>query len=108
MEDVLIIAISWLFSAVVGGLVAYFMVGARLSEVLYEIGNAKRMYAGAMGSAGVNARQQQNEEMEAALGEAVLIMQNPEIPDKPKALMGLATKYPNIAMKLLKKYGLKL
>lgn len=61
------------------------------------------------GDTGVQARAQQGERMGEAMAKAALVMKDESIPkeEKTKALMQVALEYPDVAMQLVKKIGLK-
>jgi hypothetical protein len=58
---------------------------------------------------GVQAKQENSEEMQAVMLEAAGILKDENISkeDKPKRLIALAMQHPGVAMKLINKFGLK-
>lgn len=100
-------AIVVFIGAVVGGFVAVLLVQgygyANLNNKLVRIEN--KLASGL----GVQAREEQSQEMQEVMLQAAQIMKDESITkeDKPKALINLGLQHPKVAMQLLGKVGLK-
>lgn len=108
--DILVLifgAILALVGAGVGGFVAgmvYYGYGyANLDSRLNAMSN--KLASGA----GIQARQDKAERMSLAMADAMLVFKDESIPkeEKTKAMLGLAGKYPDVALDLVKQIGLK-
>lgn len=94
---------SGLFSLLWVFVVSYFNtnnVNNRLSRLEADISSLEGRTNGREGAI---RKAEKAERMQTAMVEVAAIMKNPEIPDKQKAIMELALKYPDIALDLVKK-----
>jgi len=108
MDLVILGIISCIVSAVmslVAGLGLHYLRNRDVTRLYGRVESLEKANYGATGRA---KREENNEEMEAALGEAAAIMANPEVKDKQAALIQLGLKHPTIALKLAKQFGVKL
>ncbi len=93
--------------AAVGGFVSVLLVqGYGYAQLNNKIVRVENKLASGLG---VQAREQQGEEMQEVMLQAAQIIKNDEIPkeDKTKHLLNLALQHPAVAMSLVKKFGLK-
>lgn len=95
-----------LIGSAVGGFIAVMVVEgygyAKLHSRIYSLEQTGRS------ALGVEARQDKAARMSEAAAKAVLIMKEEgEQSEKTKKLIGLAVEYPDIALDLVKKVGLK-
>lgn len=103
MEWATIVVISAFLSGVFGLIFAYgtlFIRDYRLTKMEKEV---ERLGMVQNGASGQQRKAEKAERMQTAMVEVAAIMKNPEIPDKQKAIMELALKYPDIALDLVKK-----
>ena len=107
MEDVLIIAIAWIGSIVISFITGYLQLKISLAELQSELTQTRSDAMRVMGVSGANKRAEQSARMEEALGKAMLIMQDEKITDKKAAIMQLALEYPELALKMVGKLGIK-
>ena len=109
MEDVLIIAVSWLISAVIAALVGHYTGVLRSYELQTDMAETRRLIMGLRSEKGNSAQAQDKEDMEAAMLEAAQILQANLKPDEQKAALAqLIQKYPRVALKMAKKIGFRL
>ena len=88
-----------------GGFVAVLLVqGYGYANLANKLARIENKIASAQG---VEVKAEKGQRIQLALIEAAQIMKNEEIPkeEKTKALMGLAAKYPDVALDLVKKVG---
>lgn len=107
--DILLIFIGLIavvIGSAVGGFVAVLLVqGYGYTNLNFKLQRIENKIASAQG---VEVKAEKGQRMQAALIEAAQIMKDENIPkeEKTKALMGLAAKYPDVAMDLVKKVGI--
>lgn len=91
------------FALICGFVVAYFSDRSVRSTLARLESDVASLEGRLNGKEGVNRRAEKQEMMQQAMIEAAAIMKNPEIADKQGAILALATKYPMLALDLLKK-----
>lgn len=101
MDDILIVALGWIGSAVIG----YYAAGVRLIEFTSELTFVKNNVMFAKAIRGGEARVRNEERLEEAIAEAMAIFQNKNLTDEQKQgeYKGLLSKYPDVAVRLGKK-----
>lgn len=89
--------------AFVAGMIYYGYGYANLDSRMNSLSN--KLASGA----GVQVRQEKAERISLAMADAMLIFKDESIPkeEKTKAMLGLAGKYPDVALDLVKQVGLK-
>lgn len=113
METIIIMLVGWAVSGILGlvggGISASLMRYLDQKDIKFRVAaleeEVESLYKTEKSMKGHDAKAEQTQQMEAALAEAAMIMQDTAITDKKGALLGLATKYPLVAMKLAKKMG---
>lgn len=98
MDDAVLLAISMITSV----FVAYAAVSVRLHEFIGELAYVKSQVMSVKGAFGGQARTQNAERLEAALGEAMVLFQSGTKPEE--IFKVLAPKYPDVIAKV----GMKL
>ncbi len=103
MEWATIVLISGFLSGLFGLIFAYgtlFIRDYRLTKLEKEV---ERLGCVQTGEYGRNKKVEKQEMMQQAMLEAAAIMKNSEITDKQGAIVVLATKYPSLALDLIRK-----
>lgn len=93
--------------AAVGGFVSVLLVqGYGYAQLNNKIVRVENKLASGLG---VQAREEQTEEMQEVMMQAAQIIKDEGIPkeDKTKHLINLALQHPKVSMSLIKKFGLK-
>jgi len=96
-----------LIGSAVGGFVAVLLVqGYGYTQLFNKLVRIENKMASGLG---VQAKEEQNEEMQSVMLEVAQIMKDDAIPkeDKTKHLLNIAIQHPKIALSLAKKIGLK-
>lgn len=99
--------IAVFIGAAVGGFVSVLLVqGYGYAQLNNKIVRVENKIASAQG---VQAREEQNQELQEVMLQAAQIMKDESISkeDKPKMLINLGLQHPAVAMQLIKKVGLK-
>lgn len=116
MMEIIEIVAYWLFGAVIGavlaGLVSFLLKDklserkiSRLEEECEDLEADLRTYKAAeYATKGNTKRAEAESRMESAMGEAVVLMKSGKPPIE--VMKEVAAKYPDVAIKLAKKYGL--
>jgi len=108
--DILVLAVMFVVSTLAAGFVGWFSgklaITARFEDLQEMVRELKSAGMGVKSAMGVSAKQQNQEELEAAMGEAVLMLKEGKKPDE--ILKTLLPKYPQVALRLAKRFGLNL
>jgi len=100
LQDIGIVA---LFSAIFSVIAVHISLQFRDYRVSKLEEAVEKLYASRANESSRNSRSEKAERMQMAMLEVGQIMKDPNVADKQKAIMGLAMKYPDLALDLLKK-----
>jgi hypothetical protein len=114
MDDTFIFLLGGLctliLSFIAGAIGGYITVHIRLDSLMSGWRDVIRMGMTEKSKSGVEARERLTNEMTLAIGEALELFKNPELTaeERNTKIMALVQKYPNVAVHLAKKAGIKL
>ena len=105
--DLLVLGIiASIISAFIGILTALLLHNIRNRDVSKLGARVESLEMGQRGQIGRDNRALYQEELESAMVEAAAILKDDKITDKKAALIQIAAKHPNVALKMAKKLGL--